>query len=152
MPSPRRLPSVESFGPELLTALVKASREEVRIELPYRAAISLAQRLNKLRHTMEIQQHELFRIVARVRITILWGEKAGLPPVEAKRSSKNVPRPLDTEVPSILVLVPHDNEFMDALHAAGIKAHELQESALHGTSVDEILTEFPVAEVKENAP
>lgn len=130
----KRRASIESFGPELLAALVKGSREPVTVKVPYRTAIALTQRLNKLRYIMQHKGHSLYSIVARVKITTAWGERAGLPPADEVRSRKNVARPVDPEAPSVLTLSPHDSEFTDALRAAGVAPVELRDDPIEEIS------------------
>src|SRR5678816_2029259 len=67
---------VESFGPELLAALLSAATGELRpIRLPYNKAVRFRQRLYQLRHAMRKSNHEKYHLVCRVRITISWSDE-----------------------------------------------------------------------------
>lgn len=129
----KRVHLVASFGPEVMQALLRGAREEFTVgPLPYRQAIQFMQRLNKLRQAMMNENHVQYPIVARTKITVVWGEKAGLPPVEEKLSSRNVPSPRDINVLAKLIIRPHDSEFNKVLIDSGIDAASLKEDPIDG--------------------
>jgi hypothetical protein len=120
---------LESFGPEILAALVKASKEEITIELPsVREAWRFQQRIHQLRKRMRDSSHEQYPLAARVKVQILWGEKAGYEKVEEKMNSKGLWLPVDTSVRAKVRLSPRDQEFRDALNAAGVKLEDLKDA------------------------
>lgn len=139
--APRPSSPIDSFGPEILATLLKGAREEIRIPTTYRRGVALRQRLYQLRTAMQKQNHELRSVVARVKVILEWGKRAGLPEVEEVFNSKKVARPRDSEVPAILIVRPHDSEFTKALTDAGVQVNEA-EDPLRERSVDNILESY----------
>lgn len=112
MSTPPKTPHpIESFDPKLVAAFTLGSRKRVEIKLKTkREAHRLQMRLNMLRRrALDLGRHE-HKIFAKVRVSLLFGEKIGL----EKRSPK------DMTQPAWIVLQPHDSEFTEALAAAGI--------------------------------
>ena len=147
MPTRTRNP-IESFGPEILATLLKGSRETVTIPTTYRRGVTLRQRLYQLRTIMQKQNHELWPIVAKAKVVLEWGTKAGLDPVEDIYNSRKVPRPVDSDVPAILTIRPHDSEFADALLKAGVEASPLSSDPLRDHDSSDILETFAPKETQ----
>lgn len=126
----RTPPPVTSFGPEIMAALLRGSKERFEIPMPYRDAIKFTMRIHSLRHAMRTEGHEQVNVVSMTKVRVLWGERAGLPPVPERKNSRNVPYPENSDIPAKVVIEPHDREFAQALIAAGIKADELKADPL----------------------
>jgi hypothetical protein len=119
---------IESFGPEIMAALLRGSRERVDIPLEtYRKGAGLQRRIHHLRKLMRDQNHPQANIVSRTRTSLLWGRRAGYEDVEEKINSNGVHYPTDRSCPVILRLAPFDSEFTDALTKAGISLPEIGE-------------------------
>lgn len=110
-----RSPLVESFGPELLAALLKASTGRYVVKLPFNHAVRFRQRLYSLRNAMRIAKHEKYSLVSRVRITIAWDKEA------ATRKAGDHTVPIDQSEPCEVELMPNDTEFSNALAEAGVQ-------------------------------
>lgn len=122
---------LESFGPEVMQALLLGARQELRIPLPtYREAIQLHLRLQQLRKSMQRHGHPMWSTVARTMVRTKWGVDAGLPPVAEHRNARGVRRPFDTSVPAVVIVSPHDAQFLDALKAAGVDETSLRDDTL----------------------
>lgn len=125
---PNRTP-VSSFGPELYSLLIKASRERVEVPFPtWKLGLRCQQRIHMLRAAMQREGHPQYIIVSRVRTSLLWGEKAGYPAVPS-RKHRNSLLPFDRSVPAKLVLMPQDSEFNEIIKNAGIEIDILPLSA-----------------------
>lgn len=111
-----KLPALTTFGPEIMASLVEGSRREVVIELPYRDAIVLRQRMHQLRARMREDKHPLCTIVSAAKVTIRWG-----PEVPTSRSRRGVHYPTNNQSLVDLVIRPQDSTFRLALEKAGIK-------------------------------
>lgn len=134
MSRPRK--SIESFGNELLVVLVKGGREELRIPFPsYRTAIYFRNRLHALRAAMQRDTHPLYPVVAKTRISILFGAAAGegYPEVEINPRSGH---PKDRNTKCLMYLRPQDSDFGDILQAAGISRQEINDDLLAPHSKD----------------
>lgn len=108
-------PLVESFGPELLAALLSAATGSLPpVTLPYNKAVRFRQRLYQLRNAMRKAKHEKYHLVCRVRITIEWDGK-----VETMKAGEHYV-PVDKRAPCRVTLTPNDSEFSSALKAAGL--------------------------------
>lgn len=122
----KRIHRVASFGSEIMQALLRGAREHFAVgPLPYRKAVSFAQRVNQLRSAMRNEDHEHNALVAKARVRVVWGEKAGYTKVLEKHNSRNVPSPLDLDTPAKLIIEPHDREFNEVLVKSGIRAEDL---------------------------
>lgn len=100
---------VVSFSPQLMTALLKATLAEIRVDFtknPKRAPAT-AMRLNLLRQAMRREKHEHAERVYRVKV---------LAELDA-----------DKKPTGWLILSPKDSEFAEELSAAGVEAPELGE-------------------------
>lgn len=131
MPAKPRTYPVASFGPEMMQALLRGARERYEVgPLPYSKAVNFRQRMNRLRIAMRNESHPHYATVARVSCAIVWGPKAGLPPIEEATSSRNVKYPRNSDDPAKLIIQPHDKEFNDVLVASGISAETMQNDPL----------------------
>lgn len=131
---------VESFGPELLAALIAGAKEKFEIELPYSSAVKFRQRIYQMRFAMRMANHDQATMVSRTRIQIVWPQGT-----EVKTNTKKVSWPKDPETPCKLIISPYDSEFAVALGKAGIKALELQGDPLtDGTVVNPALKGYGI--------
>lgn len=141
---------IESFGPELMAALLAGAKKEIRIRMPYSKAISLRRRIYQLRFRMREDNHPSYHLAARTEIKVLWGAAAGLPEPAKPNvyNTRNVARPADTNEPSIMLLRPHDHEFADSLRSAGIETelHEDPLKGLSGSPLDHLLNDADVGD------
>lgn len=104
---------LESFGPELIEAMKKAALGVVRVRFASkRKAHVFQQRIHMLRGRMERANHPDFKLVAKVRTSLLYGTKAD--PSWPDRGSR------DMEQPAIVELKPYDIEFISELREAGV--------------------------------
>jgi hypothetical protein len=142
---PRRA-YIESYGPELLQALLKGSRTTVKLTTTYRRGVVFRRRLNELRSVMREQKHPLAPVVARAKVELEYGRRAGRAHVPERQSSRNVRYPVDPNVPAVITIKPHDSEFRDQLIAAGVPSGDLTSDPLEeiGTEpgLEEILEDF----------
>jgi hypothetical protein len=129
MTEPRTKFPIESFGPELMTALLKGGRE--RLAIPFagpdgagkRKAHMFQRRIHTLRQRMRQENHPDYMLATRARVSLFWGERAvdeGGPP-EWREDP-------DGHLGALIVIRPHDSEFSDILSQAGIKAGEVSSS------------------------
>lgn len=122
---------IESFGPQVMSALRDGSQREVIIPFPsYRLAFRFQSRIQLLRKQMRDQNHPLWPVVAKAQTSLRWGEKAGFEKVEEIINSRGTPRPKNSLVPAKLYVFPRDSEFSDALDKAGVKIEELPDDPL----------------------
>jgi hypothetical protein len=156
MTVPKSRYPIESFGPEIMAALLKASREKVTIAFQsYRDAVRFQQRIHILRSQMRDLHHPMYPIAARVHTSVLFGRRAGLAEVETYRNTKGMHYPRDRNIPAVIILKPRDSEFTAALNAAGVQVTPLanllpetptpQQSATtttESTRVDSILDDY----------
>lgn len=105
---------VESFGPEILAALIKGATEPVRMTLSYKVGTRLRMRIHQLREAMRKSGHEKYNLVARVVVTVRWPSDT---PTE-KQGRYNVP--IDRNTKCEVKLQANDLEFADELRAAGV--------------------------------
>jgi hypothetical protein len=125
MKAPRSPKPVESFGPEVLQALIEGSKREIILELPFRKAVFFRQRINALRAEMRRQDHKLYPVVSQATVRILWGEDAGYDKVSEHKSSTGVRHPVNRDAPVKLKITPADAEFGEALKKAGVEVKTL---------------------------
>lgn len=133
--------TLESFGPELMAALIAGSRKEVRIKMEvvggWRKAWHLRQRLNSLRVVMRKGSHPQYRLVSKAKIKIIFGEEAGYPKVDVIKKS-TVYYPKDRNVFAQLIISPHDEEYGGFLRQAGITTEDIAHAgSLLGNDVEE---------------
>lgn len=106
---------VESFGPELLAALLKGATEGLEFTTSYATAVRFRLRTHQLRESMRKSGHEQYNLIARVRVSVRWPDET---PV-SKLGRHNVPNDRNTQV--IVSLSPNDSEFGDMLRGAGVE-------------------------------
>lgn len=120
---------IESFGPELMQALLAGSTKEFRFELRYGDCVKFRRRIHQLRTRMREERHEHAALVERARVMILWGKQAreangGVgfdEDPKLKTNSNNYKSPSDPNTPALIVIKPYDSEFAAALSKAGLK-------------------------------
>lgn len=105
---------VESFGPEILSALMKGATDGLTLEMPFKLAVRFRLRIHQMRESMRRSGHEKYNLVARVRVQIAWPEDT---PV-SKQGRHSVP--VDRNVKCKVTLRPNDTEFADLLQKAGV--------------------------------
>lgn len=128
---PKRTYPVDSFGPELLSALREGGRRTIRIPLPHwRQGVHMQMRLQQLRQALRRESHPLMSVTNRARTKLLFGEKAGLEPIDTITNSRGVVRPANPMSPCVLIVEPSDSEFADALASAGIVADDIADDVL----------------------
>ena len=105
---------VESFGPEILAALLRGATEMVQLPISYKLSIRLRLRIHQLREAMRKAAHPQYHLVARVRVTIQW------PPdtKTVKQGRHNIPEDRNTKC--LVTLQPNDAEFADLHREAGV--------------------------------
>lgn len=123
---PRKFPVV-SFGPELLAAVIRGSREKIDIRLPsYKKAVRLQQRIAMLRKAMREEHHPLAEVATRARCSVIWGAEGGFKPEETSANQKGAKFPVDRDCPALLRIWPQDSEFRKAFNAAGISDSDIE--------------------------
>lgn len=131
MTRPSRYP-VSSFGPELMAALVKGSREPITIPCPdAKTLMFLQQRIHMLRGAMGREKHPQYQLVQRARTSRLWDEPEGKRVTKPSRSATNFR----------LVIRPNDNQFADLIKQAGVVVddsamRDVLDDTTHDTPVD----------------
>lgn len=145
----RPKPPITSFGPQLLGALIKGSKEPIVLTLSYREASVMRRRLYELRNRLREEKHELAPIVENVRIFIEWGPSINFPTIEERVSSKSVRSPRNPNATVRLTIRPADSEFREALQRAGVDAHELTDDPVTQDEFADVLSKY-LAEVKES--
>lgn len=121
MTSPRTKEPIESFGGELMAALLEGSRR--RILIPFRGedhqgrkkANSFARRLNTLRQRMRQEGHRDYNLAMRAKVGVYIGPEAVRHggPQEWKEDHNG-------SLGGLVVVEPKDSEFLDDLRAAGV--------------------------------
>lgn len=105
---------VESFGPEILAALLRGATEPLVLPMPYKLGVRFRLRVHQLREAMRCTNHEKYKLCARVRVTIEW--PLGTP---TEKSGRHI-IPSDRNTMCVVTLKPNDTEFADLLLSAGI--------------------------------
>lgn len=133
MTKPRNKAPIESFGPELFNALIEGSKRTIDIPTIYRQAVVFRIRAHQLRHRMREDNHPLYSVAARTRITITWDANT-----ETVINKKKIKFPKDPNTPVVLTIAPHDSQFAAALSAAGIDVKTpLNRDLIGGATTDE---------------
>lgn len=114
-PKPKPPRPVESFGPEILAALLRGAKGHVEMEVTYRQAIRFRQRVHSLRNAMRLAAHPKYELCSKTCIGI--EIPAG---TEVVRSGRHFV-PVDRGAKVKLILSPNDSEFAEMLAQAGIK-------------------------------
>lgn len=143
---------IESFGPELLQALIDGSKKEITLDLTYRQAVYYRQRMNALRAEMRRQNHQLYPLVSQATIRVVWGEDAGLPAVDEKKSSTNVRFPSNKSTPSKLVISPPDASLGAALKKAGVEVRPLAPDSVPNTGTQDVGDDVLESYLREEPP
>jgi hypothetical protein len=98
---------VSSFGPELMTILLKGARGRVEIPCPDQRTMKYLQmRLQMLRGAMARERHPNYTLVTRARTSRLWNTAEG------------------PDSGCVLVVQPNDAQFTKLIADAGIAAPE----------------------------
>lgn len=144
---------IESFGPELMAALLHGSTKEFRFPLPFRDAVKFRRRIHMLRTRMREEDHPQRQLVERARVSIVWGKEAGQPEPELRRTDNSNRVPVDLDTPCVVVIKPYDVEFQAALTAAGVDIKVDVGTDLHLPSgereVDDPLASFNPSRTEE---
>ena len=114
----RSKPPVDSFGPELMEALLKGALNSYWVELPYSVAVKLRQRLYQLRLAMMEHRHEKYTLVSRVQVSI-----------EIKSTGQRIGGRVQAlgEEPCLVEIGPSDTRFVEALKLAGVEPRGLDD-------------------------
>lgn len=126
---PRTKPPIESYGPELMAALIAGSTKEFKFELRFGDCVKFRRRIHQLRTRMREEKHPQANLVERARVQILWGKAAReanggvgfTTEPSLKQNSNNYRTPSDPNTPALILIKPYDSEFADALSRAGLK-------------------------------
>lgn len=130
--------AVESFGPEIMAALVQGATKRIVLQVPYRKAVHFRQRANALRAAMRNTNHTMYSAISQTTITITWP-----PSTVEEKSSRGVRRPKDPNTPCTLTIAPADSEFTDALTSAGVTIVPPKPSPDTGPGIgDDILSDY----------
>lgn len=117
MTLPKTRYPIESFGPELRELLLKGSIQRIELKgIKRRVGHRLQQRLNMLRSRMLALNHPDHKIVARARVSLIWGKR--LDP-DSTYGGK------DMDQPAMLVVAPHDSDFTDIIKKAGVEVRDI---------------------------
>lgn len=118
MTEPKTKYPIESFGPELMKALVRGSREKVILTFDgadgsgKKRAHGFQRRIHTLRQRMRQLNHPDYVLATRAKCSILWGEKA------AQYGKKEWEADDQGQRGALIVIQPHDSEFDDVLAEA----------------------------------
>jgi hypothetical protein len=125
MTKQKRAP-IESYGAEMFNALIEGSRKTFHVTLPYRDAVKFRLRCYQLRNRMLTENHELYPVAAKTKISLSWDETK----IPTKLGYRNSKTPIDSKAPVTLTIGPQDSEYADALKAAGLTATPIPQSTL----------------------
>lgn len=120
MTTPKTKFPIESFGPQLMAALVGGGRS--RLIIPFegplgkKLAHNFQRRIHMLRSRMRELNHPDYIVAARAKATILWGEKAA----DADPKFEDWRIDFDGRRGAIIVIAPRDSEFEEVLAKAGV--------------------------------
>lgn len=109
---------IESFGPELMAALVAGGQR--RVEIPFenkKMAVRFQMRIHMLRNRLREADHPNWKIAARARTSLRWRDMVKPEWAGDKEGNKG----------AVLVIYPHDSDFTDALAKAGITREKILE-------------------------
>lgn len=128
----RRLYSVESFGPKVLSILMHGAKGQQEFTAPWNLVIRLRQRIYQLREAMRREQHAMYPLVSRVQITIPEYPDPRIRPHSGP------------ETPVRAILGPTDHQYDGIIDQLGIETG-LGETELEApcTSLEDILQETP---------
>ena len=115
---------LESFGPELMAALVEGSRKKIVLKFEgangvgKRLAHGFHRRIHTLRARMRDLDHPDYTIASKALVSIFWGDRA------VEEGEGKVPASWSSDVSghrgAIIVIKPRDSEFESVLREAGI--------------------------------
>lgn len=115
IPKPKPPRPVESFGGEILAALLKGATDGFKVQTDYSTAIRFRLRVHQLREAMRKSGHDKYSLVARVRVTI-----EPVDPNEPVDLQGRHKVPKNRSAKYWLQLRPNDTEFGDILKNAGV--------------------------------
>lgn len=143
---------LESFGPEIMAALLRGGREELKLATTYRLGSVFRRRVHQLRARLREINHPEYPIAARTKVQLMWGKRAGLPPVDETRNRNGVTRPIDPDAPALLILSPRDSEFTDILSQAGVHTDLTADplASIEGELMDPLSSFRPHTTPKDN--
>lgn len=122
MTEPRTKYPLESFGPELMAALLKGGLE--RIVIPFfgpegkKKAHNFQRRIHTMRRRMADVQHPNYMVATRARVSLFWGESAYK--IDPKQFL-DFKEDYNGHRGAVIVIQPHDMEFRDVLTKAGVE-------------------------------
>jgi len=122
MTQPKTKYPIESFGPELMEAIVRGGKPGGLVVLKFdkpggrKHARQFQLRVQQLRTRMRELNHPDYPIAARAMVSMKWGEKA-----IAHGAPEDWREDYYGEKGCYIVISPRDSEFNDALKAAGIE-------------------------------
>jgi hypothetical protein len=123
MTSPKTKFPIESFGPELMQALLEGGRRRLVIKfeegnrIGWRRAHKFRQRIHMLRQRMRQEGHPDYMLATRARASLFWGPRAVEEGAPAHWKEDH-----NGHLGAWLVIKPQDSEFADALAKSGIGA------------------------------
>jgi hypothetical protein len=129
---------IESFGRDLMAALLEGAKRPVHLQLPYKKAVHFTQRVNFMRREMERQKHPEYPAASQAKLTISWPEGT-----EVQRSSRGVASPVNKQVECTVTIAPADSEFGDAIRKAGVQVKDLSSDPLAETPAEGKVNESP---------
>lgn len=131
MTAPKTKFPIESFGPQLMDALVGGGRGRVTILFEgkdgKRMAHNFQRRVHTLRSRMREENHRDYVIAARAKVSIYWGEKAA----EQDPRCKLWVDDHNGHRGALIIIAPRDSEFEDVLRASGIGSAPTPVSTAH---------------------
>lgn len=120
---------VSSFGPELMEALIQASRKRVEIPFPDMNSMRHFQmRIHMLRGAMQRERHPNYALVTKVHTSCQW---------DFSKHPKGAKYPRDA-VACVLLMYPKDSQFSDILAKAGIVPGEAAKDILETEALPDV--------------
>lgn len=117
---------VSSFGPELMEALIRASRDRVEIPFPDMNTMRHFQmRIHMLRGAMQRERHPSYSLVTRVHTSCQW---------DFSKHPKGAKYPRDA-TDCVLLMYPKDSQFKDILKNVGIVPGEAAQDILESEAL-----------------
>lgn len=119
MTRPRNKYPIESFGPELMTALVKGGKEGLELRFETKTlAHRFQQRVHMLRQRMREESHPDYTVASRAVVSLLWGPKSEVKEWDEDHMGKKG---------ALIRIRPRDSEFGQVLKNAGVTEQEINE-------------------------
>ena len=152
--SPDQRYPIESFDPRMIDLMVKGTKERVEVgPMPWRKAFRLQSRMQSLRGRMRNANHPLANLVTKVKLSLFWGERAGLAAIGPASRRGHTLVPPDRDTPTILVVELKDAEFDDVFAAIGMEpvkvAATVEEAEALASSSSADLDDFLAQVVKK---